>query len=190
MKDHARRFRLRALMADGFKDGPTSVGDLTRYVDDLLERDEALSRALVPEVWQVQRRGGGGGRHEKERLKFLRIQVLREVTMSARQAIGLEPWGRLPCRLQGTRGRAVLDSAPGASAGHAGRRPRDGVASPPDYLRRRRVLHDPEREIFTKYWQDGDLELQQGYLPQLGSPTGTSPAGPCRETGAGHSMAE
>jgi len=66
MKDHARRFRLRALMADGFKDGPTSVGDLTRYIDDLLERDEALSRALVPEVWQVQRREGGGGRHEKE----------------------------------------------------------------------------------------------------------------------------
>jgi len=50
---------------------------------------------------------------------------------------------------------------------------RDGVASVLDYLRRKRVLHDPEREIFTKYWMDGDLEVQQGYLPQTGSPTGT-----------------
>jgi hypothetical protein len=50
---------------------------------------------------------------------------------------------------------------------------RDGVASLLDYLRRKRVLHDPEREIFTKYWMDGDLEVQQGYLPQLGGPVGT-----------------
>ena len=173
MKDHARRFRLRALMADGLKDGPASIGDLTRYLDDLLEGDEALSRALVPEVWQVQRREGGGGRHEKERLKFLRIQVLREVTMSARQAIGLEPWGRMRVDYKG------LDSGLGwiqRHAHHLGMPAddlRDGVASLLDYLRRRRVLHDPEQEIFTKYWQDGDLELQQGYLPQLGSPTGT-----------------
>ena len=68
---------------------------------------------------------------------------------------------------------------------------RDGVASLLDYLRRRRVLHDPEQEIFTKYWLDGDLELQQGYLPQLGSPTGTKlRREPAREAGAGHSVAE
>src|SRR5674476_42072 len=33
MQDHARRFRLRALMADGLKDGPVSVGDLSMFVD-------------------------------------------------------------------------------------------------------------------------------------------------------------
>ena len=62
---------------------------------DLLEGDETLSRALVPEVWQVVRREGGGGRHEQERRKFLRFQVLREVATSSRQPIGLEPWGRV-----------------------------------------------------------------------------------------------
>jgi len=82
-------------MAEGLKDGPTSIGDLAMHLDDVLEKDEALSRALVPEVWQVVRREGGGGRHEQERRKFLRIQVLREVTLSSRQAIGLEPWGRM-----------------------------------------------------------------------------------------------
>ena len=58
MKDHARRFRLRALMADGMRGTPRSVGDLAGYLDDLLEDDETLSRALVPEVWQVARRRG------------------------------------------------------------------------------------------------------------------------------------
>ena len=50
---------------------------------------------------------------------------------------------------------------------------REGVASLLDYLRRKRVLYDPEREIFSKYWMDGDLEVQQGYLPQVGNPIGT-----------------
>lgn len=58
MKDHARRFRLRALMAEGMKDGAVSVGDLALYLDDILEKDEGLSRALVPEVWQVVRKEG------------------------------------------------------------------------------------------------------------------------------------
>jgi len=173
MKDHARRFRLRALMANGLEGEPVSVGDLTRYIDDLLEQDEALSRALVPEVWQVQRREGGGGRHEKERLKFLRIQVLREVTMSARQAIGLEPWGRLRVDYRGLESGLPWIQRQAHRLGMPADDLRDGVAGLLDYLRRRRVLHDPEHEIFTKYWQDGDLELQQGYLPQLGSPTGT-----------------
>ena len=61
MKDHARRFRLRALMAEGIRAGPgSSVGDLTGYLDDRMEVDEALSRALLPEVWQVARREGSG----------------------------------------------------------------------------------------------------------------------------------
>jgi ATP-dependent helicase YprA (DUF1998 family) len=173
MKDHARRFRLRALMAEGLADGPLSVGDLSLHLDDVLESDEALSRALVPEVWQVVRKEGGGGRHELERRKFLRIQVLREVTLSARQAIGLEPWGRMKVDYEG-----LVPSLPWIrDKAHALRLPQEdlceGVATLLDYFRRKRVLHDPERGIFSQYWMDGDQEVQQGYLPQLGSPSGT-----------------
>ena len=63
MKDHARRFRLRALMARGIKSSTRSIGDLVAWLDDLLEDDEILSRALIPEVWQVARREGACGRH-------------------------------------------------------------------------------------------------------------------------------
>ncbi len=173
MKDHARRFRLRALMAGGLAGAPVSVGDLTLHLDDVLERDEALSRALLPEVWEVVRKEGSGGRHEQERRKFLRIQVLREITLSSRQAIGLEPWGRMKVEYQGLDANLPWIQE---QAQHLGLPPedlRDGVASLLDYLRRKRVLHDPEREIFTRYWMDGDYEIQQGYLPQVGAPSGT-----------------
>ena len=50
---------------------------------------------------------------------------------------------------------------------------REGVAAVLDYLRRKRVLHDPEHEVFTRFWLDGDAEIQQGYLPKLGPPVGT-----------------
>jgi ATP-dependent helicase YprA (DUF1998 family)/SOS-response transcriptional repressor LexA len=173
MKDHARRFRIRALMAEGIKTKPVSIGDLTLYLDDLLENDEALSRALVPEVWQVVRKEGGGGRHEEERRKFLRIQVLREVTLSSRQALGLEPWGRMKVEYTGLDASLSWIQTNSRQLGLPPEDLSEGLAGLLDYFRRKRVLHDPEREIFTKYWMDGDLEVQQGYLPQLGNPAGT-----------------
>ena len=173
MKDHARRFRLRALMAEALKAGALSVGDLALCLDDMLEKDEALSRALVPEVWQVVRKEGGGGRHEQERRKFLRIQVLREVTLSSRQAIGLEPWGRMKVEYEALDASLPWFQENARTLRIPADDLREGVASLLDYLRRKRVLFDPEREIFTKYWMDGDLEVQQGYLPQVGNPIGT-----------------
>jgi hypothetical protein len=173
MKDHARRFRLRALMAEGMKAGSVSIGDLAKYLDDVLEKDEGLSRALIPEVWQVVRKEGGGGRHEQERLKFLRIQVLREVTLSSRQSIGLEPWGRMSVEYRGLDASLPWIQENARTLSLPAEDLRNGVASLLDYLRRKRVLHDPEREIFSRYWMDGDLEIQQGYLPKIGSPTGT-----------------
>lgn len=173
MKDHARRFRLRALMYEGLQEGPKSIGDLTLYLDDRLDADESLSRALAPEVWDFVRREGGGTRHEQERRKFLRIQVLREVTLSSRQSIGLEPWGRLKVGYEGLDASWPWIQANANALGMPAEDLRDGVATVLDYLRRKRVLHDPEFGIFGKYWMDGDTEIQRGYLPQIGAPVGT-----------------
>ncbi|MBW2122811.1 MAG: DUF1998 domain-containing protein, partial [Deltaproteobacteria bacterium] len=173
MKDHARRFRLRALMAEALKKGPQSVGDLARDIDDVLEEDDALSRALVPEVWEVVPKEGSGGRHQQERRKFLRIQALREVTLSPRQSIGLEPWGRMKVEYEGLDASLSWIQENARMLAMPAEDLRDGVAGLLDYLRRKRVLYDPEREVFTKYWMDGDLEVQQGYLPQIGNPIGT-----------------
>ena len=173
MKDHARRFRLRALMVEGIKAQTVSVGDLALNLDDKMEKDESLSRALVPEVWQVVRKEGGGGRHEQERRKFLRFQVLREITMGPRQPIGLEPWGRMKVEYQGLDPALPWIQEKAKELGIPAEDMREGIAGLLDGLRRRRALFDPEHEIFTRYWQDGDLEIQQGYLPQMGTPKAT-----------------
>ena len=173
MKDHARRFRLRALMADGLRAGANSIGDLAAYLDDLLESDQTLSRALIPEVWQVARREGSGGRHEQERRKFLRFQVLREAALSSRQARGLEPWGRMKVAYSGLDTSLPWIQEHAHKLGLPAERLRDGIAGLLDYLRRKRCLHDPEHEIFTKYWMEGNREIQQGYLPDFLAPNGT-----------------
>ncbi len=173
MKDHARRFRLRALMADGFSETPQSIGDLVARLDRRLDADEALSRALIPEVWQVARREHSGGSHEQERRKYLRFQVLREVTLASRQALGLEPWGRMKVDYEGLDASLPWMQERAHQLGISAEQLREGVASVLDYVRRRRALHDPEYEVFTKGWMDGDREVQQGYLPNLRGPTGT-----------------
>ena len=173
MKDHARRFRLRALMAEGIRRGALSVGDLPGMWTTCWKKTSPCRGRLFPEVWQVVRKEGGGGSHEQERLKFLRIQVLREVTVSSRQPIGLEPWGRMKVEYKGLEAALPWIQDHAHSLGMPADDLREGIASLLDYLRRKRVLHDPEREIFTKYWMEGDLEIQQGYLPQMGNPVGT-----------------
>lgn len=173
MRDHARRFRLRALMAGGLREGGASIGDLANHVNDILDRDDALSRMLIPEVWAVQRKEGTGGRHEQERRKYLRFQVLREVAMSARQYLGLEPWGRMKVEYQGLDANMRYIQETAHQLGIPPEEMRDGIMAVLDYLRRKRILWDAEHQLFSRMWMDGDLEIQQGYVPQFGNPEGT-----------------
>jgi ribosomal protein L40E len=173
MKDHARRFRLSSLLAKGLEQGSVSVGDLARFVDQILDADEALSRALVPEVWMVQRREGGGTGHEQERLKFLHMQVLREVTTSARRAIGLEPWGRMKIEYKGLDAGLPYIQKTAAQLGIPPEAFRDGVAAVLDSLRRKRLLADSQYGTFSRYWIDGETEIQNGYLAAIRPPQGT-----------------
>ena len=172
MRDHARRFRLRALMAQQIPDSGASIGDVVYALDGLLDKDRDLSRALLPEVWQVVPFDDSGTKHREERLYFLRIQVLREVATGVKQRLGLEPWGRLRVTYDGLSAdlpfvqtwAPVLEVEPGALA--------EGIAALLDHLRRIRVLHDPTK-LFEKMWNSGDKEVQYGYVPTFaGGPKG------------------
>lgn len=171
MQDHARRYRLRALMYERIKTSAVSVGDLTAWLDHQLDADDSLSRALVPEVWRVAPKEAAGTTHADERKYFLRIQVLREVTNGLRQRIGLEPWGRMRLRYLGMdpalpffqRWAHVARCSPDELC--------DAAATLLDIARRSTVLLDRHREIFTRWWGDGDREIQRGYLaPIQGGP--------------------
>lgn len=53
MQDHARRYRLRALMYECIeRNNELSIGDLVFMLDEELDKDDNLSRTLLPEVWR------------------------------------------------------------------------------------------------------------------------------------------
>ncbi len=172
MKDHARRFRLRSLMADAMKGVSVNIGDMTMKISEQLEQNEALSRALIPEVWRAVPMEGTGGMHEDERLHFLRIQVLREVTTAANQQIGLEPWGRMKVTYRGLEPSARFVQTWSQKLKIPPEDLLAGISSLLDHLRRRRLLYDSRRAIFSRYWNEGDREIQRGYLPVLPGPQG------------------
>ncbi len=172
MKDHARRFRLRSLMAEAMQGSPCSIGDMVLKLSEELDQNDALSRALIPEVWRAVPKEGTGGRHDDERQHFLRIQVLREVTMATNQQIGLEPWGRLKVNYQGLDSSSAFIQDWSRKLGLPPDDLTGGVASLLDHLRRNRLLYDARRAIFSRYWQEGDREVQRGYLPVLPGPRG------------------
>ncbi|MDX9721909.1 MAG: DEAD/DEAH box helicase [Myxococcota bacterium] len=173
MQDHARRYRLRALMFERIEQGPTSVGDLVAWLDKTLEGDDELSLALIPEVWRVARKELAGTTHADERRYFLRIQVLREATNGLRQRIGLEPWGRVKMRYLGLEPGHAFFKRWAPLAACSAEALCDGVASLLDISRRGGVLYDREHELFTRWWSDGDREVQRGYLaPSQGGPKG------------------
>ena len=99
--------------------------------------------------------------------------MLREVALSSRQALGLEPWGRMKVEYEGLDAALPWVQEHAHALGVAAGRLCEGVASVLDYLRRKRALYDPEHETFTKYWMEGDREIQQGYLPGFLAPNAT-----------------
>ncbi|MEZ4354709.1 MAG: DEAD/DEAH box helicase [Myxococcota bacterium] len=173
MQDHARRFRLRALISQQIAAGAASIGDVVYGLDALLDADRELSRALLPEVWQVVPFDESGTKHREERLYFLRIQLLREVATGVKQRLGLEPWGRLKVGYRGLSPELPFVAKWAPRLGVPADALTEGIAALLDHLRRIRVLHDEPTRVFETMWNSGDKEVQYGYLPTFaGGPKG------------------
>ncbi|MBU1432373.1 DEAD/DEAH box helicase [Myxococcota bacterium] len=173
MQDHARRFRLRALMTQQITPEGVSVGDVVYRLDDLMDQDRELSRALLPEVWQVVPLDDSSTKHREERLYFLRLQVLREIATGVKQRLGLEPWGRLKVTYTGLDASVPFIARWAPQLRTHPETLMEGVAALLDHLRRVRVLHDESTHVFERMWSSGDKEVQYGYLPAFsGGPRG------------------
>jgi len=173
MRDRARRYRLRSLMYDRIQQSEVSIGDLTAYLDDLLDDDDELSRTLIPEVWDVERKEAAGQKHRQERKYFLRIAVLREIATGVKQRIGLEPWGRMKIHYLGLTPDLEFIQKWATFLRVSPEELIEGIASLLDVSRRGNILFDPEGRIFSRFWKEGDREIQRGYLPLLqGVPKG------------------
>ncbi|MCO5106225.1 MAG: DEAD/DEAH box helicase [Burkholderiaceae bacterium] len=167
MQDRSRRFRLRELLYKKIKQGPVGVGDLTLWLDQFLDADDELSRALIPEVWRVVPKSQTSQAHAGERKWFIRAQLLRELALGARQRIGLEPWGRMKVQYQGLDPELPLLLKWSHRIGCKPQDLAEGVASLLDAARSRKILFDRETLAFSKVWMDGVKEVMQGYLPSM-----------------------
>ncbi len=167
MRDHARRFRLRALMSQGIPGTGASIGDVAQHLAAVLEGDTELSRALIPEVWQVAPQEDAGVKHREERLYYLRLQVLREIATGVKQRLGLEPWGRLRIEYVGLDPKSEMVVRWAERLGVEPAALCEGIAAMLDHLRRIRVLHDESTKLFGRVWRSDDKEVQYGYIPAM-----------------------
>lgn len=167
MRDHARRFRLRALMWERIRQSPLSIGDLVAHLCRVLDNDDELSEALLPEVWEQYAKNSSPQEHEGERRLFVRIQVLKEVATNPKQRIGLEAWGRLRIRYEGLTPDLPFVIALAARIHATPEQAADAVATLLDQFRRYMIVFDRENGIFSRFWMDGEREISRGYLPKF-----------------------
>lgn len=167
MQDRSRRFRLRELTYQKLKQGAISVSDLTLWLDQHLDADDELSRALIPEVWRVEPKSETGQAHGQERKWFLRVQILRELAIGGRQRLGLEPMGRLKIDYLGLSADRSEILRWANKLGCKAQALVDGVASLLDAARSRRMLFDSITNVYSKVWLDGELQVMRGYLPSM-----------------------
>jgi len=167
MQDRSRRYRLRELIYKRLRQGPISLSDLTLWLDKYLDADDELSRALIPEVWRVEPKSQTGLAHGEERKWFLRVQIIRELTLGARQSTGLEPLGRLKVAYQGLDPELPVILKWANRLGCKALLLADGIASLLDAARSRRMIFDPVTRAYSKFWLDGEKEVLRGYLPSM-----------------------
>ena len=173
MRDHARRFRLRALMNEHILQGPVRVGDLVAKLDETFDRDDELSRTLAAEVWSQHRKDSAPVKHAQERKYFLHIQVLRELTTGVKQRIGLEPWGRLCVKYVGLDNQTPFVVEQAGCLAIPPERLVDGISALLDRIRRTSILLDRETRLFSRFWDEGAREIQMSYFPLIpGVPKG------------------
>lgn len=173
MKDHARRFRLRAMMNKKIQQGDTNIAEVVSYLERELDKDNEVSFALIPEVWEFVKKSDNPREHAAERKKFLKIQVLREVTSSPKERIGLEPWGRMKINYEGLSPDAEIIQKWSVREGIDASELFEGVLSAIDYYRRKVILLDRDYFTFSKPLSDGDSEVQRGYINKIqGLPRG------------------
>ena len=180
MRDHARRYRLRQVMYNLLSQlheetaEPVAIGDLVHAIHSLLldSDDGEMARQLVPEVFSGEVEEAFSNRLKNELLRYLHMFVIRELTTSARQRMGLETWGLLKAVYHGV---SVEDEDIQSTATSIGLSAQDLVHvlnSLLDHIRRKRLFYYGAEPIFTRSWHNGCEEVQKKYINLLPPPVG------------------
>ena len=169
MQDHARRYRFRHLVYDYLKkqNKIVSVGDIQNYLYELFLSNKILGEILAPEIYEFYHGGTYDHTFRTHLRYYLTIQILRELGTSFTQKEGMEAWGILRI-IYGNINQENNWIKKWSEILHINVKDlTDGISSILDVFRRNRYLYDEQAPIFSKLWNEGDLEIQQGYLPLI-----------------------
>ncbi len=167
MQDHARRYRLRHLIYDFLQehDYPCSITDVREYLMTRFRADRALARVLAPEVFAGRSDEAFGHEVNQQLSYYLHILLMREWSTSFKQRDSLETWGKARVIYAGVEPTHLWIQAWAEKLKLTPDELANGIASLLDAYRRNRLLHDTGAPIFSRYWREGDDEVQRGFLP-------------------------
>lgn len=167
MRDHARRYRLRYLILEAIR-GPgrvTSISDVQLAVERFLREDVDLARALAPEAFQSSVEEAFGQQQKRDLSRFVRIQVLRELTTSMTQIASLERWGLMRVEYSSVTSAEPRIEQLAAMLGRPVDEVVDCLLTLLDSWRRDAMLYDADEPIFSRWWREGDEDVLRGFVP-------------------------
>ena len=172
MRDHARRFKFRALLHEQLHTTPAAMGDVVVRLDEIFEDDPTLSVDVLPEVWASFNIHAAPVEHRRRRRELVRILVLQELTAGPKQLHMMEPMGRMFVDYEALSETSPFFESWSNRLGISPPQLLENVKALLDLTRRRRLLHDSEGRIFGRYINEGDPELTNGFLSTTVPPKG------------------
>lgn len=166
MQDHARRYRFRHLIYEYLKEmnQPVSIGDIQNYLYKKIENDKSLGLLLAPEVYEFHSSDYYSLTFKNELKKYLRNQILREIASPYSTKDCLESWGTIKFIYKDIDFNNEWINNASNKFKLTVNDITDGILTLLDAYRRGRILYDADTMAFTKYWSEGDTEVQSGYV--------------------------
>lgn len=167
MQDHARRYRLRHLIYDylSAREQPCSITDVREHIMTRFRQDRTLARVLAPEVFAGRADEAFGHELDRQLSYYIHILLVREWSTGFKQRDSLETWGKARVIYAGIEPEQPWIQQWAEKLKLSAQELATGIASLLDAYRRNRLLYDSGAPIFTRYWREGDDEVQRGFLP-------------------------
>lgn len=175
MQDRARRYRFRRLLYDHLEDEPeegeeTPEISLTAVVDDLtetLEEDRDRAKVIAPEVFEEHVDSTYDTKFVDALERYVRIQVLREVTESYNARASLESWGKLKVHYAGIDETNHRIQRLAEEYGLSNDELVSWLRNLLDTARKRKMLLHQQDPIFSYTWDWRTDLVKNRYLPKI-----------------------
>lgn len=175
MRDRARRYRFRRLLYDHLPEYTTdeeetpeiSVATVVDRITETLDENRDQARIIAPEVFEEHVDSTYDTKFTDALERYVRIQVLREITESYNARASLESWGKLRIHYAGIE---ETDHRINRLAEQYGLAPEELVSWLRNFLdtaRKRKMLMHQQEPIFSYTWDWRSDLVKNRYLPPI-----------------------